>query len=485
MEVWEPRFTYRGFRYAELVGYPGVPSKETLTSQVLHNAPAMAGRFECSNPLINQILQNVVWGQRSNLHSVPTDCPQRDERLGWMGDAQIFAPTSCWNMDMARFYTKWMRDILDSQREDGATTDVCPAIVVTNPAAPGWGDAVTVIPWVVYRFYGDKRILEESYPGMKRWVEYMRGQSKDFLYERKGYGDWVSVVKTPSEPIGSAYFFYSTSLLAKAAKILGKENDAVEYARLADRSAAAFHAKHFDDAIHQYGPGTQTSNLLPLVFGITPDDRRQAVADRVFEDVKNRDFHLSTGFLGVSHLLPALSQYGYHDAAYRVVSKKTYPSLGYMIEKGATTIWERWNSDKEGPGMNSRNHFAFGAMAQWFFEGLAGINVDPSAPGFKKIIIQPKPAGDLTWVKATYPSMFGEISVEWRLDRGAFLLNLQIPPNTSALVAVPTSDPAQIKELGVLAGKAMGVEKLDAKEQEALFRVGSGWYVFMAPWEVE
>ncbi len=483
IEAWEPAFTYCGFRYAALSGYPGEPTKKSLVSRVLHSAPPMAGRFECSNRLLNRIHKNVLWGQRSNMHSVPTDCPQRDERLGWMGDAQVFAPTSCWNMDMALFYTKWMRDVMDSQHDDGSTTDVCPVIVLDRPAAPGWGDAVMVVPWTAYLFYGDKRILEECYDAMKSWVEYMRGVSKENLYEKEGYGDWVAVESSPSAPIGTAYYFYSTKLLARIAGILGKNDDKSEYQELAGQIADAFNSKHLSPDDHFYGSNIQTENLLPLTFGITPSAFEQKVADHIASDVIERAFHLSTGFLGTPHLLPVLTKYGHHDTAYRVASSESYPSLGYMVENGATTVWERWNSDVAGPGMNSRNHFAFGCMTAWYFEALAGIMIDEEKPGFESVNIVPRPSGDLTWARASYPSIRGTITSAWIIEDGSIHLKVQIPANTKARVHIPCGDPRKVTESGKPVEESDGVTLLRAGDREAVYAIGSGEYDFVAPFK--
>jgi len=478
VEVFDPLFTYRGFRYAQVTGLPGKPGKQTLVSQVFNSAAKMTGEFECSDPLLNRIAENIQWGQRSNMYSVPTDCPQRDERLGWMGDAQAFAPTSCWNMDMAMFFTKWMRDIRESQKPSGATTDVCPAIVVTSDAKSAWGDAVAVVPWVVYQYYGDKRILEENYESIKAWVEYLRANSEDRLYEKDTYGDWVPVVKTPGEPVSAAYTFYSTKLLSEIAKVLGKEADAVEYAALAQQIAEAFHSKYFHPDSQDYINGTQTANLLPLCFGITPDTYHRAVAENIIDDVIERGRHHSTGFLGTPLILPTLSRFGRADLAYDIITTDEYPSLGYMIRNGATTIWERWNTDKMGPGMNSRNHFAFGSMGEWLYEAVAGINIDPEKPGFKHIIIRPHPGGGLTFARAGYESVYGRITSHWRRKGDALELEVTIPANTTATVYVPAGDAGLVTESGRPTGRAEEVTFLRMEDGAAVYRVGSGRYVF-------
>ena len=296
VEEWQPSFTYHGYRYVEVTGFPGKPTLDALTGIVANSDAPGIGNFSSSNELLNKIQQNILWGQASNMYSVPTDCPQRDERLGWMGDAQAFAPTSSYNMEMIGFFNKWMRDITDSQDEDGAVHDVNPVIVVKGPAAPGWGDAVFVVPWVMYKFYGDKRILEENYNAIVAWVDYMTTKSKGNLYEKSGYGDWVAPEKSPSEPIGSAYYFYGAKMVSTIAGILGKAQDEQKYKELSDKIAEAFNNKHFDSANNTYTGNTQTANLIPLNFGIVPEEKQKAVAVTIAEDVKAKDNHLSTGY---------------------------------------------------------------------------------------------------------------------------------------------------------------------------------------------
>jgi alpha-L-rhamnosidase len=489
IETWQPMFTYHGFRYIEVSGYPGTPDKEAISGQVLHSAPPVTLEFTCSNELINRIQHNIFWGQRGNMHSVPTDCPQRDERLGWMGDAQIFAPTACYNMNMSRFFSKWMHDISDCQDDDGAVHDVNPTIVVTGPAKPGWGDAVVVVPWVVYQYYGDKRIIEENYQAMAAWVGYMQNNSIDYLYDRSGYGDWIAVVESPKEPIGAAYFYYSTKLLAQMAGIIGKTADQNKYNELASHIAGAFQKKYYDPSSGQYQGGTQTANLLPLVFGITPEDQISRVFANIVKDVKERGNHPSTGFLGTAYLLPMLSQYGEHELAYQLASQKEYPSWGYMVEKDATTIWELWNSDTQGPGMNSRNHFALGSVGEWFYAWLAGIRPSIEEPGFKRIVIAPRPAGDLTWAEAKLQSLYGEIHSFWKRTENKLSMQITIPANTSAFVHVPNFEQPWplIEESGKVLIKAgqeptpvPGINLVAMTDQATVFEIGAGKYNFTA-----
>lgn len=485
VEVWEPIFTYRGFRYCEVTGLPKPPTKATLTHRVLHTAVPPAGSFRCSNWLINRILKNVEWGLRSNLHSVPTDCPQRDERLGWMGDAQAFAHTSCFLRHMGAFYTKWMIDITDSQGADGATTDVSPAKVVTDAAKPGWGDAIVIIPYTVWRFYGDTRIIEENYKGMAAWVEYMKTHGKDGLYERAGYGDWVPVEKSPTEWIGSAYYFYCSKLMSEMAAAIGKTDDAWKYHDQAEAIAKAFNDKHLNKQTNNYLTGTQTCNILPLYFGITPPDRTQAVLNNIIKDIMARGDHLSTGFLGTTYLMALLHETGHNDLAWRLAVQTSYPSWGHMILKGATTIWERWDTDKQGPDMNSRNHFAFGTVARWFYEAAAGINLDPQVPGFKRFIVRPVVVGDLTWAKATYPSMYGQIRSEWKRTDKGLTLEVTIPANTTAKVYVPLLRMTRfsVTESGVPVltpqSHVPGVRFVQLQDDVAVLDVAAGRYRFV------
>lgn len=442
--IWEPRFTYHGFRYVQVSGLKEKPELSALTGKVIHTSEPFIGTFETSDKLVNAIYKNITWGQRGNFFTVPTDCPQRDERLGWMGDAQIFAPTANFNMHLNRFWAKWMTDIADGQDSAGWVHDVSPAIVVEGPSKPGWGDACVIIPWMTYRYFGDTRIIEEYYPVMKGWVDYMHRQSKDLIYfwgEKggwNGYGDWIAVEPTPSEPIGTAYFAYTASLLSRMAGIIGNSADSAHYADLSARVAAAYQSTYWDaDSLH-YPGGTQTSSLLPLAFGITPPELREQVIANLVNNVKAKEVHPTTGFLGTGYILPVLSATGNHDLAWQMITQTTYPSWGYMVQKGATSIWELWNSDTERPeGMNSRNHFALGCVGEWMWNTLAGVNICDREPGFKKVIIKPEPVGDLKWVKAAYMTNYGKLTVDWKMEGQKLLLDVTVPPNSSALLIPP------------------------------------------------
>ena len=498
-EVWEPKFTYHGFRYVEVEGLAKKPDQNTFTAKVIHSDLPDAGHFACSEDLLNQIYKITTWSLRGNLMDVPTDCPQRDERLGWMGDAQIFAPTAAYISDVNGFFAKWQRDIADSQHSSGYVYDVNPKIVVAGPSKPAWGDAVVIVPYQMYHFYGDKRILEENYASMQAWVEYLNNHSstrQHGIYHFQtgegekawyGYGDWVPVEASPSKPIGGAYHYYSNKLLSEIAGILKKKADADKYAAVAKKTAERYNELYYDKAVGNYLGATQAANLIPLSLGIATE--KEQVAGNVAANVRARDNHLSTGFIATQMLLPALSESGQHELAYRVATQKTYPSWGYMIAQDATTMWELWNSDKEKPeGMNSRNHFAYGSLGEWLYEYLAGIRRDPGSAGFKHFLLAPMPAGNLTWAEASHHSPYGKIESRWDKTPDTFTLKCTVPPNSRAQVRLPLSGKTApvIKESGkvLFTGKAAsrikvpGVTFVKREGDTAVLEVLSGAYVF-------
>lgn len=441
---WSPGFTYRGFRYVVLSGVPETvtPDLGTISSEVLHNDVASASTFRCSNELFNEIDQLVRWGLRSNLHSVPTDCPQRDERLGWTGDVQLFARTSCWLGGLQEFYRKWLYDLFDAQCGDGGVTHVAPFLppVLPRDAAPVWADIITVLPRVLHEFYGDRSMLERAYPPMKRWLAWYEERAVDGLALVGGFGDWVPVEETPAELVGAAFYAYSSQLAAQIAETLGHPHEAERYAAQADAAGAAFHRHFYDADAGCYQPATQTAQLLPLMFDLTPENLRQPVADQLAKLVADRGDKLSTGFVGTAYLLPVLSRFGHHDLAFRVLNTRAFPSLGYMIENGATTVWELWDSDKKGPDMNSRNHFCMGTMAQWMYEDVVGMRPDPARPGFGRVLLSPRPVGDLTFAEFTYQSPQGPIETRWELFDDELVYDLTVPVNMEARLTLPTSD---------------------------------------------
>ena len=496
-ETFEPHFTFQGFRYVAVSGWPGELKSQDFAGVVVHSAIRRTGSFETSNALLNQLQHNILWGQKGNFLDVPTDCPQRDERLGWTGDAQVFARTASFNHDTAAFYTKWLKDVALDQEDDGAVPFVIPNVLSHETrqgeaASAGWADVALVVPWTVYQSYGDKRILEEQYPSMKAWVEYMRRQAGEKYIWSNGFsfGDWLAFATTRSDYPGAttdkdliqtAYFARSTALLAKTATVLGKKEDAAEYASLEEKIKSAFQ-KEFVAPNGRLSSNTQTAYALALAFELLPQAQRAAAAARLADDVKKFG-HLTTGFLGTPFLCQTLSDYGYLDIAYMLLNRTEYPSWLYPVTKGATTIWERWDGIKpdgtfQDPGMNSFNHYAYGAIGEWMYRIVTGIELDEAHPGYKHVLIQPQPGGGLTFANASVESIYGRVASGWKIADGRFALTIEVPANTTATVRLPRAKLEQVTEgqkpltgrTDILAARQAG----DA----VVIDVGSGSYVF-------
>jgi alpha-L-rhamnosidase len=443
---FEPNFTVHGFRYAQITGYPGRVDPSAMTAVVARSASPASGSFESSSSLLNALHDNIQRTQRSNFVEVPTDCPQRLERLGWMGDAQLFSDTSWFGYDVAAFWSRWLADVRLAQSADGAFPNVVPPEAPFPPlGAPGWGDAGVILPWLIYSVYGDKRLLTESLPSMTRWVELLERESNHLVYDPPhAWGDWLSVPPdqyeaTRKEVLGTLYFAHSTDLTARAAAALGNDKIADRMRRLFDDIRAAFD-KAFVDADGRVSGHTQTVYALALRFGVLADDKRAAAAQHLVADIADRGGHLTTGIVGTSHLLPALTENGHLDVAYQLVEQTSYPSWGYSIEHGATTIWERWDgwTEERGfqtPAMNSFNHYALGSVGAWIYQTVAGIQ--PAEPGFARTLIAPKPGGSLDWVKASYESVRGTIRSEWRRSQDGYELTVEIPPASAGTVVLP------------------------------------------------
>ena len=482
-ETFEPRFTYRGFRYVEVTGYPGKPDLDAITGIVLHSDVPMVGEFECSDERLNRLFQNIVWGLRGNYFEVPTDCPQRDERQGWTGDAQIFARAASYIADIASFMTKWLIDLNDGQRKDGAYPDVAPT-VGAGFGTPAWGDAGIIIPWTMLKVYGDTRVIERHYESMARYIDYLVQNSKDLIRPAIGYGDWVPAgAETPKDVLSTAYFAYVVKLMAEMAEAIGKQEDAKRYSELFGKIKEAF-IRAFVDSDGKIKGDTQTCYALALDIGLLPDELRKKALEHLVRDIEKRGWHLSTGFVGTRHLMLALSNEGRDDVACKLLLQDTYPSWLFMVKMGATTIWERWNSiQPDGsihpPGMNSFNHYAFGSVGEWMFRKLAGIDIAEN--GFRRVLIKPVICDGLEFVRASYKSIRGLISVEWRKSKNLLHMKVNLPPNVSAIVHVPTSDPGKITESGKPATQSPGVKLLRVEDGKAIFEVGSGTYDFTSP----
>lgn len=471
VEVFEPRFACHGFRYAEITGLPGEPE---TTARVLHNDMPWTGHFACSDELVNQLQANITWGQRGNFLAVPTDCPQRDERLGWLGDAQIFAPTASRNADVAAFFARWLRDVADGQDPGGAFRDVAPNIGMHREAAPAWGDAGVIIPWHLWRTYGDRRVLEENFDAMVAWVAHIRRHNPDLRWRHRtgnSYGDWLQVdAKTPRDVLATAYFARSTRLVAEAADVLGHHEVAAEHRTLHAAIRAAFIESHVAEDGSVEG-GTQTAYLLALAFGLVPADLVAAAVDHLAADIEKRGHRLTTGFVGVALLCPVLADHGRADLAYALLRQEEYPSWGYSIRHGATTIWERWDGWTEHGGfqsaaMNSFNHYSLGSVGDWLFGRVAGIDQAPGSVAYRELLLRPLPGGELTWARAEQETPRGRVACGWSITDGVVTVTATVPPGCTAVLAVPTTDPASVR--------------VDGEPVGATLRLSSGTHVVTA-----
>jgi alpha-L-rhamnosidase len=467
----------------ELTGLAGRPGRDAVTGIVIASDTPRAGEFACSDSRLNQLQSNIQWGQRGNYLSVPTDCPQRDERLGWMGDAEVFIRTATYNADVAAFFSKWLVDVDDGQSAAGSFSDVNPN-TMGKGGVPAWGDAGVICPWTIYQAYGDKRILERHLPAMTRWVEYLRLHSNGFIREKdrgNDYGDWLAIgANTSKELIGTAFFAYSTDLLARSCQALGRLDEAGKYGQLFQDIKAAFNQRYVA-ADGRIQGNTQCAYAMALKFELLPEDLRPKAAQYLEEDIRAKGEHLSTGFVGVSYLLPVLTQFGKAGAAYRLLLQDTFPSWLFSVKHGATTIWERWDgwTPEKGfqdPGMNSFNHYSLGSCGEYLFSGIGGIR--SASPGFKTILIDPVIRDGLTWADTRYQSIHGPIATSWKLDGKRLALKVVVPANTTATICVPAKDVKGITESGKPLTKVAAVKYLRQENDKVVLEVGSGTYNF-------
>ncbi|MFY9925088.1 MAG: glycoside hydrolase family 78 protein [Opitutaceae bacterium] len=501
-ESWTPRFTYHGFRYAEVSGlaHGAKPEPGALVAHVLHSALPRTGEFSCSDPLINQLQHNIQWSQRGNYFEVPTDCPQRDERLGWTGDAQAFIRTGAWNRDVAPFFNKWQRDISDAQLPDGAVPAVIPSLeLVSGDGGPAWADAAVICPWTVYECYGDLTLVARHFDMLGHYLDYIGTQSKDGirlhpdLGKWGGFGDWLALDGsgqidggTPKDLIATAFYAHDAKLLAEMARALGKAKEAAAYDALEHRIAVAFQ-RRFVTAEGLVAGNTQTSYVLALQFDLVPDEMRPKVAAELVRDIRRRGNKLSTGFVGTPYLLHVLAREGQLDLAYALLEQKQWPSWLYAVTQGATTTWERWDgwTKEKGfqdKGMNSFNHYAYGAVGDWLYRVVAGIELDPAMPGYKHILMQPQPGGGLTSARGTHLSPYGEIVSDWRTAEGRFEWIVTVPPNTTATARFPVPLDADIREGGLPLSSSAGVSAVRPERGAVTCELASGQYQFEAIW---
>ena len=494
-ETYEPHFSFQGFRFVKLIGFTEDVKLVDFTGIVLHSDMEPTGTFQCSDPLINQLQHNILWGQKGNFLDVPTDCPQRDERLGWTGDAQMFIRTSTHLMNVAPFFTKWLRDLAVDQLESGGIPFVIPHVLDDNShSSAAWGDAAVICPWTIYLCYGDTRILEQQYESMKAWIEYMHTQGDNEYLWNTGFhfGDWLGLDSKPDSYIGAtdrdfiatAFYAYSTSLLAKTAKVLNKEQDYTTYSHLHAKILEAF-AEEFITPFGRLSVNTQTSTVLALMFNLVAGTTKERTVKKLLELLEESKFHLKTGFVGTPYLNLVLSQTGNTEAAYKLLFQTDYPSWLYQVTKGATTIWEHWDGIKEdgsfwSKDMNSFNHYAYGAIGDWLYRYVAGIDTDEAAPGYKHIQIKPHPGPGLTWAKAGFESMYGLIHAEWHLtdSNTAMEIRIILPPNTTANVQLPNAQVASLLENGKAIEQATGISNTQQLDSAVSLTLGSGVYNF-------
>lgn len=483
-EIWQPRLTFHGFQYIEITGLSGKPGKDTVVGVALSSDTPVVGTFTCSDPMVNQLRSNLYWTQRANFIDVPTDCPQRDERMGWTGDAQVYIRTATLNTDVEAFFTKWLVDLDDAQRADGQFPCVAPLVVAGDDGGPAWADAGVVCPYTIYDVYGDRRILERHYDAMKRFIEFCRQRStSDLLPPEKYhcYGDWLSIkANTPKEVIYTAYFAHCAQLTARAARVLGQTQDAGQYDKLFKDIRAAFN-RAYVSADGRIKGDTQAGYALALAFDLVQGKQAKLAAKYLVEDIEKRDGHLSTGFIGTKYLMLVLSKIGRPDVAYGLLHNDTFPSWGFSIKQGATSIWERWDgwTPEQGfqdAGMNSFAHYSFGAVYQWMVGNIGGIR--SAGPTFKQIIIAPQPDPQMASAAVGYRSIRGLIATDWKQQDGRLICNVRIPANTTAQVILPACCAAAVTERGRPLDKVAGVQFLRQDGANVILSVGSGGYTF-------
>jgi alpha-L-rhamnosidase len=490
-EAYEPYFTFQGFRYVEIAEWPGEPDIGAFTGVVVHSDMEPTGQFSCNEELVNKLQRNILWGQKGNFLDVPTDCPQRDERLGWTGDAQVFISTACFNFLTAPFYAKWLRDMAAEQHEDGGIPHVIPA-AVPGDSSSAWADAATICPWTLYEYYGDGRLLSECYPMMKRWVEYIRAHSERGLIWNKGfhYGDWLGmdagsdsyVGATSRDLIATAYYALSTRLLAQAATVLGHDRDAEEYEKLLKRIRRAFRDE-FVTPNGRLACPTQTAQALCLHFDLLNKTARKRAAAMLKTLIGENKGHLTTGFVGTPYICHALTDNGLHEEACALATQKDCPSWLYPISKGATTMWEHWDGVKPdgsfwSPDMNSFNHYAYGSIGDWLYRDILGIAPDASAPGFKNTLVNPLPCGAFTEARGSLTTLYGEVAVAWKLADGQFELDLTVPENATATVVLPCATKRGALESGRPLAEAEGISDVRRDLGGVACTAGSGIYKF-------
>ena len=498
--TFEPHFTYHGFRFVEVTGLAAPPTAEAVLGRVFHSAAPAVGGFECSDPALNRLMRNVMWTERANLMSSPNDCPQRDERFGWMGDIQAFAQTAMFNRDLAAFCTKFAQDIRDDQALDGRFPDFAPHPGDPNAkfsGVPAWGDAGVLVPWCAYLNYADRRLLAEQFDSAQRWVDYIHTLNPNLIWVKgrnNDYndwlnGDWIKAAtwpthgsSVPNELFATAFFAHSTELVAKMADQLGRTEQSLRYRKLFAEIKDAFNERFVTSDGTMTGD-TQAGYALALAFELMPEKLRAAATAHLVAAIHQYHDHLSTGIQTTHRAILELSRNGYQDLAWQLITNRSFPSWLYMVDNGATTIWERWDGYVKGrgfqdPGMNSLNHWAFGAVGEWMWRNIVGLNPDEVQPGWKHFTIAPHPGGGVTWCRGEFNSIHGPIESSWQLSSGDLTLDVLIPPNTTATIIIPVKPGSKLTESGKTISRTTEIQVSQLEPDRAILEVASGRYRF-------
>jgi alpha-L-rhamnosidase len=495
-EAIEPRFTFHGFRYVKIEGYPGELDLNKITGLVIHSDLPVTGEFSCSSPLVNKLQHNILWSQKGNFLDIPSDCPQR-EKMGWTGDIQIYAPTACFLMDCSGFLVKWLQDLKADQRDDGLVPHIIPwptDYPVYGPlgvgGSSGWGDACIMVPWTLYLYYGDKRILDEMYGTMKRWIDFVQRRSSGYVWSKgMHWGDWLEPGRpvysyflpwAPKGYVATPFFAHSCYLLSRIAKLLGKQNDAEHYRGLSEKVKEAYVKKHVKRS-GRVKPSRQGAYVLALAYDMAPDEVKPRLAAHLAKMVKDSGHHLDTGFLSTPHLCQVLCDSGFEDTAFEVLNQDAIPSWLYEVKKGATTVWETWDCIKANGKLRkgmSFNHYAFGAVGAWLYRYVAGLGMDDKNPGGKHIVLSPHPGGGLTEARAVHQSSYGEIKSAWKLVEGRMTYSVRVPANSTATVRLPVAIKTGVSVDNGPLEEAAGVSGVSQDTGGVTLQLGSGSYEF-------
>ena len=490
-EYWEPSFTYHGFRYIQVEGFPYPPKSGDIQVKIVRSAVDQTGKFNCSNKLLNRIHKLVWMTEASNLHSIPTDCPQRAERMGWLNDMTVRIEQALYNFDFSRFYPKFIDDIADAQKSDGSITDTAP-FRWGNGVADPVSASYLILALKSYEFYNNKEIIHQHYNGLKAWTDYLNSRTENGIVNYSSWGDWCPPVEfgleggsnskdTPGVYMSTGYLYYCAKMISQMADLLGNEVDKSFYNKLADKTASAFNDKYWVEKVGGYGSNNQACNSFALFLGLVDKERIPRVVNNLVADVKNHNYHLTTGNLCTKYLLEMLTENGYPEIAYKVATQETYPSWGFMLANGATTLWERWEYETSG-AMNSHNHPMMGSVGSWFYKYVLGILPDINGPGFDKFIIHPYIMNDLNFAEGEFSSVKGMIKSAWKKENGSIYLNVTIPGNSTATVYVPTKNIKSTTEGNRRINLAKEIKFLRTQDNYAVYQLGSGTYHFKSDW---